>query len=84
MTANDFSAICYLAAINIMSLLGDSNSRHIGLIQSAKGGTPVKGWCPTDALERCDVEPSAYPIPCQSGDLDPAHGKKTPNSTSEY
>jgi sialate O-acetylesterase len=82
-TAKDFSAICYLTAINLMQLLGDQGSRHIGLIQSAKGGTPVEGWCPPDALQRCNVEPLAYPIPCQSGDVDPAHPSK-PNTTAEY
>ena len=50
---SDFSAICFLYAKQLASVLGD---RPFGLIASAAAGTRIEGWTPKPALDICGVE----------------------------
>ena len=47
-TVAPFSAICFLTAVKILSRMpaAAQDSHHIGLVQAAKGGTPVESWTP--------------------------------------
>lgn len=69
-TSPSFSAICYLQAVNIMKLR--TNDRAIGLIQTAKGGTPVEAWSTPAGLAKCGFGMS-LPTPFQGN-----------NQTGEY
>eukprot|EP00041_Stephanoeca_diplocostata_P003301 m.33309 g.33309 ORF g.33309 m.33309 type:complete len:596 (+) comp14225_c0_seq1:347-2134(+) len=65
-TAASFSAVCYLSAINIMKL--HSGGRAIGLIQTAKGGTPIEGWSTAAGLRKCHLGVT-LPTPFQGNDV---------------
>jgi hypothetical protein len=59
-TVDRFSALCYLVAREMVRSQPDDNTTW-GLIQSAKGGTPVEGWLAGDQLHRftkCGMDPS--------------------------
>eukprot|EP00730_Choanoeca_flexa_P020240 TRINITY_DN9898_c0_g3_i1.p1 TRINITY_DN9898_c0_g3~~TRINITY_DN9898_c0_g3_i1.p1 ORF type:complete len:875 (+),score=209.98 TRINITY_DN9898_c0_g3_i1:2-2626(+) len=52
----DFSAVCYLAALEVAKQ--HTQTRPLGLIQSAVGGTHIEPWMSPKALARC---PENYP-----------------------
>jgi sialate O-acetylesterase len=52
---NRFSAICYLAARDVMQLHLGSDVK-IGLIESDYGGTPVQAWTPAEGLTKCGMQ----------------------------
>lgn len=74
-TVAPFSAICYLTAVDLLGRFpaARDGARHIGLIQAAKGGTPVESWTPPAALERCNINPD-WPTPIQDGDMNATTG----------
>lgn len=63
-TAAPFSAVCYLAVRDWLAMQGAEHSRHVGLVQAAKGGTPVEYWLPpTPSLfAACNMD-MRLPIP---------------------
>lgn len=65
-TASDFSAICYLQAVNVMRLR--TGDRPIGLIQSDMGGTPVEAWSTNTGLTKCGYFMS-NPTPFQGNNV---------------
>ena len=70
-----YSALCYLVAREMVRKHSDTTTVW-GLVQSAKGGTPVEGWLAGDQLERfskCGMDPSC---PIFSQGAEPADGSK--------
>ena len=70
-----YSALCYLVAREMVRKHSDTTTVW-GLVQSAKGGTPVEGWLAGDKLERfskCGMDPSC---PIFSQGAEPADGSK--------
>ena len=63
-TIKRFSALCYLVAREMVRRgggAGASSATRWGLVQSAKGGTPVEGWIAGDQLARftkCGMDPT--------------------------
>ena len=61
-TVVQFSALCYLVAREmIITHLPSDTTTVYGLVQSAKGGTPVEGWIAGDQLHRfskCGMDPT--------------------------
>jgi hypothetical protein len=56
-----FSALCYLVAREMVQSHPGDTSTVWGLVQSAKGGTPIEGWLAGDQLQRfskCGMDPS--------------------------
>lgn len=78
-TVAKFSAICYMAATQVMD--SQTKSNPIGLIQSAKGGTPVEGWGTEAVFQKCQLS-STLPIPTQDGAMNQSTSKV--NVTKEY
>ena len=48
-----FSAVCFMAARDMMRYLNQTSERPVALIQSAVGGTRVEAWMSPDALATC-------------------------------
>jgi hypothetical protein len=54
--AEQFSAVCFIAAREIMKL-HNTPTRPVGLIFSAVSGTMIEPWMPDSALARCGSAP---------------------------
>ena len=83
-TLPPFSAVCYMTARDIVTMLAaldgraddgrtapKKNMHPVGLIQSAWGGTRVEAWMSPKALAQCDPKPFPDPL-AGKGQNDPS------------
>lgn len=55
LTIPQFSAVCYLTALKLQQLHGDTSKRVFGLIEAAVGSTDVQSWMSQEAREKARV-----------------------------